>query len=116
MPEKAERLPRKHLIYAVKVYDMEGKSFAGRMVDISEKGMKIMTKEPIFIGDDYRFEIALPHEIEGQKLIKCSGRNVWYERSRNPEHYTGGFEIAGEGDTDKYLLKAIMIEFSSSHL
>ena len=111
MLNKVERLPRRHLIYLVRIESPEGDHFTGRLVDISEKGMKIVSKEKVFIDSTYLFEIILPGTIDDCKEIKCTGKTIWYKHHQNPEKFSAGFEIEGVDRVNKALLKKMVKEF-----
>ena len=103
MFNQVERAQRKHIIYFTKIQTGSGKKFTGRLVDISEKGLKVVMKEKVIIGGEYNFEISIPKEKvkEGKETIKCWGKAVWYKQHINPAHYTAGFEITSITEEDK---------------
>jgi len=112
MFNKVDRAPRKHLIYFTKIESASGKSFTGRLVDISINGLKVVMKEKVIIGERYSFEISLPEEKakEGQETINCNGKAIWYKQHINPEHFTAGFEIDRITAADKLSLSKLMHE------
>jgi len=109
MLNKVDRPPRKHLIYFTRIKSVSGKEFTGRLVDISIRGLKVVMKEKVVIGETYDFEISLPEEKtkEGQEAIHCRGKAKWYKQHINPEHFTGGFEIEGISKEDKEMLSML---------
>jgi len=111
--EKVERAPRKHLIYFVKVSSSNGETFTGRLVNISSNGLKMITKEKLFLGDTYRLEISLPEKTDESKHIVCMGKTVWYTHSTSRDHFSAGFEIFEIDDINKSLLNELMKELDS---
>lgn len=103
---RVDRAPRKHLIYFTRIQSASGKDFTGRLVDVSIKGIKVVMKEKVVIGETYNFEISLPEEKakEGQETIHCQGKAKWYKQHLNPQHFTAGFEIEGISKEDKEML------------
>ncbi|MDH3975845.1 MAG: PilZ domain-containing protein [Deltaproteobacteria bacterium] len=106
MINKVDRSPRKHLIYFTRIKSASGKDFTGRLVDVSIKGLKVVMKEKVVIGETYSFEISLPEEKrkDDQETIHCRGKAKWYKQHLNPEHITAGFEIEGINKEDKNML------------
>ena len=108
---KVDRAPRRHLIHVVKIKTSNGSEFAGRLVDISESGIKMITKEKVFIGDTYRLEISIPETIDNSKEIICRGTVVWYRHHLNPERYSAGFEMEGVDKENQSLLNKLIDSF-----
>ncbi len=111
--EKVGRAPRKHLIYFVKVSSSDGEAFTGRLVNISSKGLKMISKEKLFCGDTYSLEITLPEKTNESKHIACMAKTVWCSDSTGCDHFSAGFEIVEIDDSNKSLLNEIMKEFVS---
>ena len=111
--EKVERVPRKHLIYFVKVSSSKGEAITGRLVNISSNGLKLITKEKLFVGDTYRLEISLPEKTNELKYIACMGKTAWCRHSTGRDHFSAGFEIIEIDDINKNCLSELMKEFVS---
>ncbi len=110
--EKVERARRKHLIYSVIISSSDGEFFTGRLVDISSSGLKIITKEKLFLGGTYRLEISLPKETYELKQMTCMGKTVWCDHVTRSNHFRAGFEIVEMDETNKTLLSELMKDFN----
>ncbi len=111
--EKVGRVPRKHFIYFVKGSSSKGEAFTGRLVNISSNGLKLITKEKLFVGDTYSLEISLPEKTYELKHIAFTGKTVWSRHSTGRDHFSAGFEIVEIDDVNKNLFNELMKELDS---
>ena len=111
--EKVERAQRKHLIYFVKVSSSKGEALTGRLVNISSNGLKLITKEKLFVGDTYSLEISLPEKTYELKHIACTCKTVWSRHSTGRDHFSAGFEIVEIDDINKNLFNELMKELDN---
>lgn len=110
MINRTDRSPRKHLIYYANIQSASGNNFPARLVDISAKGLKVVIKEKVLIGEMYYFDITLPREKvkDGYEIVHCQGKARWCRKHTNPEHYTAGFVIEGVTEKDREMLSFLI--------
>ena len=53
-------LSRHHLIYYLRVFDGISSRVVGHIVDISPKGIMLITDEPITVHEEYRLRMRFP--------------------------------------------------------
>lgn len=111
--EEIRRARRKHLIYFVRVRSSSEESFTGRLVNISSKGLKLITKENLFLGDTYHLDISLPEKMYKLKNIVCMGKTMWHRRSTSGDHFSAGFEIVEIDEINKDGLNELIKDFVS---
>ena len=90
MSEK-RRIKRKHLIYYLRVFDINTDQVIGHLVDITTEGFMIMSEEPLEINTIYQLRIDLPEEILGSRQITFEAKSIRCEKDVNPDFYNTGF-------------------------
>ncbi|MBE9502807.1 MAG: PilZ domain-containing protein [Proteobacteria bacterium] len=76
----------------------------GHVVDISMKGIMILTKEKIDEGGLFRLEIVLPEELEGRDRLNIRAKSMWCKRDANPDYYVVGLELEDMSMMDEEIL------------
>ncbi len=85
------RIKRKHLIYYLRVFDINTDQVIGHLVDITTEGFMIMSEEPLKIDTIYQLRIDLPEEILGSRQITFEAKSIRCEKDVNPDFCNTGF-------------------------
>jgi hypothetical protein len=64
------------------------------MVDISQKGLMLVSENPLSENSLYQMKIILPFLINEKKELFISGRCIYCKPDVNPSFYNSGFEIS----------------------
>lgn len=99
------KLKRRHLIYYLEVFDEDTDKLLGHLVDLSTRGIKLVSKKAIATDRDYRLRMALPEGYFPENVIHFQGRALWSGNDVNPDFYDTGFEVA---NLDKEVRKVII--------
>ena len=95
MAEDARGLRRRHLIFYLEVFDDTSGTLLGHLVDITTKGIKLVSKEPIAVGKSFTMRMRLPEDrFEGRTLC-FQGTSRWSSNDVNPDFYDTGFQTEG---------------------
>lgn len=86
-------LKRRHLIYYLEVFDEETGKLLGHLVDITTRGIKLISKEPIECGRSFRMRMQLPEGYFKETDLHFEGRSVWSGNDVNPDFYDTGFDV-----------------------
>jgi hypothetical protein len=86
-------VPRRHLIYYLRVFDTETNSLLGNLVDISTRGIMVVSDKKIESGKRYRLKMVLPDSLEGSKDVEFDAESRWCQNDTNPDFYDTGFEL-----------------------
>jgi hypothetical protein len=85
---------RKNFSYYMRVMDDSSRQFIGHLADISPKGFKIDSKDPIMEGRDLRLRFDLTPDISDKDHMTFIAKTKWCRRdSSDPTLYNIGFEI-----------------------
>lgn len=86
-------VPRRHLIYYLRVFDTETNSLLGNLVDISTKGIMVVSDKQVEPGKKYRLKMVLPDTLEGSKEVEFDVESRWCQNDANRDFYDTGFEL-----------------------
>ena len=96
-PEKdsgdKRRFDRRHSIYYLRVYNQNDGTLLGNLVDISEKGVMLVSDEPLELDRFYKLKMQLPEPMNGKETIEFTGRCAWCKSDINPHFFGAGFEL-----------------------
>ncbi|MCU7904648.1 MAG: PilZ domain-containing protein [Candidatus Thiodiazotropha sp. (ex Epidulcina cf. delphinae)] len=89
-PEDRRTIKRRHLIYYLRVWEVDKNVPLGHVVDITTEGMMLISDKPIPMGEALSLEIRLP-DTEGA-LTPLSFRAVcrWSDKDINTAFYDSG--------------------------
>ena len=95
--KKAERfgemrqLKRRHLIYYLEVFDQQTGKLLGHLVDLTVKGMKLVSREEIAPGQTFTLRMLMPEEYCPEREVRFSATSTWCSQDVNPDFYATGF-------------------------
>lgn len=87
------KVARRHLIYYLRVYDQETKALLGNLVDISTRGIMLVSDQPLEIGKRFSLRMYLPETVEGSREVEFSAESRWCQNDANPDFFDTGFEL-----------------------
>ncbi len=84
-------LKRRHLIYYLEVHDAQSDHLLGHLVDLTTKGIKLVSREQIEIDIEFSVKMMLPEEYSQGKYVCFSAKSIWSGKDVNPDFYATGF-------------------------
>jgi len=103
--QDARTLKRRHLIYYLEVYDEADGAMIGHLVDITTRGIKLVSKKRIAIDRVYRMRMMLPEGYFKVNDLHFEGRAVWSGNDINQDFYDTGFDVP---NLDKEVRKVVI--------
>jgi hypothetical protein len=112
--EKKQRKIRRKASSALLVYDLHSNLPMGQILDMSAKGMKLMTEEPVAIYQIYYCRIPLDKKIKKRKEIFFDAECRWCKFSEETGWYNSGyllrFPSPKEAEIVQELTRAWMVD------
>lgn len=99
-------LKRRHIIYYLEVFDLNTGKLLGHLVDLTVKGMKLISKEAIAPGHDFSLRMAMPEEYCPEREVRFAATSSWCSQDINPDFYATGFQCP---DLDENTRRMFMI-------
>ena len=86
----------------------------GHLIDISPKGLMLLSDEPIAVNEEYRLRMRLPHEVTESDEVIFRAVSRWCRPDDNPDFYVTGFQIQDLDDEAEKTISSLIEEFSFS--
>jgi len=85
------QLKRRHLIYYLEVFDQKSGKLLGHLVDLTVKGMKLISKAEIAPGQTFSLRMIMPEEYCPEREVHFTGTSTWCSQDVNPDFFATGF-------------------------
>lgn len=102
--------PRKNLFLNLEVFYSRDQSLAGYLLDISEGGIRLASKEPKNIGEMIRVDVPLPEEIIGEDYLQVAMTCIWckFRKGTANPYYESGFEFDDLDEENAEMVNALI--------
>lgn len=87
------RVERRHLVFYLRVFDGMSNRVLGHVVDISTKGVMLISDQPITVSEHHLLRMRLPSSIANKDELLFNATSKWCKQDINPDFYVTGFEI-----------------------
>ncbi len=104
------REDRRHLIYYLKVENRVTGELIGRVVDITRKGVLLISRDSF----ESRSEIPVKIELGDELFAKMHGHlelNIqcrWSKKDINPEYFVNGFEFTNQSEEQERVISKLI--------
>jgi hypothetical protein len=109
--EEKRRTKRRYLLYYMRVYDVTTRQQIGNLVDITPRGIMVVSEHPILEGQVTRLRMELTADVSEKPFMEFSVRSRWCKPDINPHMYNTGFEILELPPEDAKIILHIIKEF-----
>ena len=99
---------RRHLIYYLKMYDIDGDSLLGNLLDINDKGLMLVSEIPIETDKEYHLKLVLPKPVLKKDDISFRARSLWCQKDVNPDLFAAGFQFTQITEEDQVVIKSLV--------
>ena len=102
------QVTRRHLAFYLRIFDGMSSRVVGHLMDVSPKGLMLLSDEPVPVNEEYRLRMRLPTEVVGRDEIIFGAVSRWCRQDENPDFYVTGFQIQDmDDDTEKAVAQLI---------
>lgn len=84
---------RKTITLDLTVFNRNTGENVGRLVNITESGLKVHCKKSVDRGDRFEFGMILPEPIQGSSTISFDAVNIWCREAAYSKEYYAGFKM-----------------------
>ena len=105
------KIERRYLVFYLRVFDGLSSRILGHLVDISERGIMLLSDGPIQVNEDYRLRMRLPTEMKDRNEIIFSATSRWCESDLNPDFFRAGFQMHNLKPKTKNLIEKLIRDF-----
>ncbi len=107
-PEDRRTIKRRHLIFYLRVFELDAEQPLGHVVDITAEGMMLISDQPIPIGQNHTLEIRLPDTEGALKPMQFRAVCRWCDNDINPSFYDSGFEFLEKKSQDIETIRSLI--------
>lgn len=112
---ESRRHERRRLIYYPRVFDQKTGDLLGHLQDITEGGMKLLTRKPVAENREFTVGIELKGRSDAVERIVLSARSRWCRRASHPIFFDCGFRFEEPSPEDIAKIGYLIREFKSSY-
>lgn len=91
--KEMRQVDRRYLVFYLRVFDGMSSKIVGHLIDISEKGIMMITDNPVEVNQDYRLRMRLPTQGKDRNEIVFKATSRWCKGDSNPDFYLAGFQM-----------------------
>lgn len=102
------RFPRKRVYRELVLFDRTTGGNVGRLLNLSEDGFKLFTRQDIEEGDLLQFSMILPEQIQGVNTLSFDARNIWRQEQETPGEYHLGFQFQDITDDKRNIIRTLL--------
>ncbi len=105
-------LKRWHLIYYLRVFDLDTDSLLGHLVDITTEGMKMVSEKPVPPERDFQLRMEVPQESSASEEVLFKAHSLWCSKDTNPDFYATGFRLLNPEREAVNIIRALIDDLS----
>jgi hypothetical protein len=99
--KEKRQVERKYLVFYLRVFDCLSAKVLGHVVNISSKGLMLLSDNAIPVNQEYQLKMQLPSEVSDLGEIIFNAVSCWCKQDRNPDFYVAGFKIHDLNESGK---------------
>lgn len=97
------------------VYDLQIKMPLGQVIDMSAKGMKLMSENPVKPNRIYYCSIPLEKKIKGHHEVVFDAECRWCRRNEETTWYNSGYILRFPSPKDARIIQTIIQKWMTDH-
>ncbi len=97
-------LKRRHLIYYLRVFDLETGEAIGHLVDLTVRGMMVISEEPVTTDKVFRMKMDLPPQLFEKERWELTARSIWCKPDVNPSFHDTGLRFLATTRHDEMII------------
>ncbi|WP_067561037.1 PilZ domain-containing protein [Halofilum ochraceum] len=84
-------VPRRHLMFLLRVFDAETGAQLGCITDISSAGLMVTGERPLSVDRTYRLQMRMPPGVDGGREFEFPATVAWVADDVHPDFCDIGF-------------------------
>ena len=106
--DERRKSQRRHLIYYLKLFDVDKDEFLGNLVDITAEGLMLVSEKCLKKNEHLHLMLRLPKVVRGKKAIEFHGCCLWCQQDVNPDLFASGFEFTQISEEDQDIIEILV--------
>ncbi|MCC6207582.1 MAG: PilZ domain-containing protein [Gammaproteobacteria bacterium] len=96
------------------IYDEDQATFLGRVEDLSENGMSVLSTETVPVGNHLRLAVEVIQDDGSVKTFFLRCRSLWIRAESGDKYHRIGFQFSGISNSDATRVRKL-IDYQRSH-
>lgn len=105
------RYPRRHLVYYLRVFDVDSHKPIGHSVDHTPEGIMLISDDPIATDKVYHLKMILPAKIMKKKVLAFDAKSLWCRKDVNSDFFDTGFKLLNVTPKKSEIIKGLIEDF-----
>jgi len=101
-------LKRRHLIYYLRVFDRETDGLVGHLVDLTTRGMMLISEREVETGRTWQLRMDLPPGLFESERWEFSARSIWSREDVNPAFHDTGLQFVAITRQDELIVQGLV--------
>jgi hypothetical protein len=114
--EEKRSLKRLEPYYYLRVFDGTNREYVGSVVDISKKGMRLVSERPFSTKSVYNFRMPLPEDSIFGNSMSIEATACWSKKLVGSDGYETGFEFEKPVNDGVIAIGALIKDLERQHL
>ncbi|MBW9264631.1 MAG: PilZ domain-containing protein [Candidatus Thiodiazotropha sp. (ex. Lucinisca nassula)] len=110
-PSDRRTIKRRHLIYYLRVWQIDQNTVMGHVVDINTEGMMLIGESPVKTGEEMHLELRLPDSEGELRSMRFKAICRWSDKDINSAFYDSGFEFIDKSPEAGETLQKLIEEY-----
>jgi len=106
--EDQRKSRRWHPIYYLRVLDKKTNKLVGRVVDISNDGICLITRKPLKTNKKFQFKMRLPRGTRGAREFVFDASSIWCDKDINPDYFSTGFQMKNMSQRGRQIIEYLI--------
>nr|MBN2276618.1 PilZ domain-containing protein [candidate division Zixibacteria bacterium] len=106
--EEKQQTIRRSASQALLVYDLQTELPLGQILDMSARGMKIMTEIPITVYRMYYCRMPLEKKINGKREVFFDAECRWCRKNEETSWFNAGFKLRYPTNADAEIVRELV--------
>lgn len=112
---KEQRIePRWKIDQFLAIYDEDQATFLGRVEDLSENGMSVLSTETVPVGNHLKLAVEVIQDDGSVRTFFVRCRSLWIRAESGDKYHRIGFQFSGISQADAARIRKL-IEYQRSH-
>lgn len=90
---------RRHLIFYLRVWDVNSGEMLGHIVDLNTEGLMLISEKPIEVGKIFELEMRWQNSEGEAEQIRFDAQSRWSNNDVNDDFYDTGFQLIAPSET-----------------
>lgn len=106
--------PRWKIDQFLAIYDEDQATFLGRVEDLSENGMSVLSTETVPVGNHLKLAVEVIQDDGSVKTFFVRCRSLWIRAESGDKYHRIGFQFSGISQADAARIRKL-IDYQRSH-